>query len=547
MPRLLLIQPPVQDFYDTDIRLQPIGLYYLKAAVQKYLPEFVVSVRDFHHGWGRKTIPLPRELLYLKPFYQFADSGPFSTFHQYYHFGAPFEQIVGEVQQEKPDIIGISSLFSPYYREVLTLAARLKEAMDCPIIIGGSHVSCAPEMMLNDANVDFIIRGEGERPLVEFLKAWQHGKGFAGVPNLGYKKGDELFYNTIAPNYPINELPIPDLPDKETGRYLFNGRPITFVLTSRGCPLQCTFCSVRLTFGSRYRRRTPEDVLAEINHRYRQGFRVFDFEDDNLTFDKGEIKHLCRLLLERFHGRDIQLLAMNGISYASLDAETLELMRQAAFTHLNLALVSCRQEILAAVGRSHRVDKFSEVVRTAAEKGFAMVAYLILGLPEDSLENMIESLLTLARLPVLIGVSIFYLTPGTIIAEKFAPMTPKDIFLSRSTAMAIQTDGVRRRDLYTLFIAARIINFLKGVEFAGQNRSLDQLLRDSAEKDQRTQLGMEILRRLLAEQKLYAATGNGLQEVCEFDSSLFMQLWTEFDWLTTQAGKRITIRDGGKR
>jgi len=543
MPRLLLIQPPVQDFYDTDIRLQPIGLYYLKAAVQKYLPEFQVSVRDFHHGWGRKTIPLPRELRYLKPFYQFADAGPFSTFHQYYHFGAPFEQIVSEVLEEKPDIIGISSLFSPYYREVLSLAARLKQAINCPIIVGGSHVSCAPEMMLSDANVDFIIRGEGERPLVKFLKAWRQGHGFAGVPNLGYKEGGKLVFNAMAPNYPLGELPIPDLPDNETGRYLFNCRPITFVLTSRGCPLQCTFCSVRLTFGSRYRRRKAEDVLAEINHRYSQGFRVFDFEDDNLTFDKGEMQHLCRLLLERFSGQDIQLLAMNGISYASLDHETLQLIKQAGFTHLNLALVSCRQEILSSVGRSHRVEQFGEVVRNAAEQGFAMVAYLILGLPGDTLGNMVESLLTLARLPVLIGVSIFYLTPGTIIAEKFAPMTPKDIFLSRSTAMAIETDGVRRRDLYTLFIAARIINFLKGLEFDGQNQSLDELLTDGAGKDQRTRLGLEVLRRLLEEQKLYAATGNGLQVIPEFAPELFMQLWTKLDWLTTQAGKRITVLD----
>ncbi|MCK9294670.1 MAG: B12-binding domain-containing radical SAM protein [Desulfobulbaceae bacterium] len=544
MPRLLLIQPPVQDFYDTDIRLQPIGLYYLKAAVQKYLPEFQVLVRDFHHGQGRKTIPLPRELRYLKPFYQFADASPFSTFHQYYHFGVPFAEIISQVLKEKPDIIGISSLFSPYYREVLTLAAGLKQAMDCPIIVGGSHVSCAPEMMLGDANVDFIIRGEGERPLVEFLKAWQQGRDLACVPNLGYKKGRELIFNDLAPNYPLDELPIPDLPDSETGRYLFNGRPITFVLTSRGCPLQCSFCSVRLTFGSLYRRRTAEDVLAEIAHRYSQGFRVFDFEDDNLTFDKSEMQHLCRLLINRFHGRDLQLLAMNGVSYASLDRQTLQLMRQAGFTNLNLALVSCKQEILSAVGRTQRVAQFAEVVEAAADLGFAMVAYLILGLPGDNPANMIDSLLTLARLPVLIGVSIFYLTPGTPMAESFPPLTPKDIFLSRATAMAIETEGVRRRDLYTLFITARIINFLKGLEFAGQNQSLDQLLADSAAMDQRPRLGLDLLGRLLAEGKLYAAAGKGLQAVPEFGVQLFLQFWGKLDRLTTLAGKQLVIRDG---
>jgi hypothetical protein len=202
MPRLLLIQPPVQDFYDTDIRLQPIGLYYLKAAVQKYLPEFAVAVRDFHHGWGRKTIPLPRELRYLKPFYQFADAGPFSTFHQYYHFGAPFEVIIDEVLQEEPDIIGISSLFSPYYREVLTLAARLKQAMICPIIIGGSHVSCAPEMMLSDANVDFITAARGNGRWWNSCRHGRRGMASRKCRTLVTKRGMNFFSTPWSPIIP---------------------------------------------------------------------------------------------------------------------------------------------------------------------------------------------------------------------------------------------------------------------------------------------------------------------------------------------------------
>ena len=110
--KLLLLQPPIQDFYDTDIRLQPIGLAYLKAIVHQHLPGVQVVIKDYHHGWRRQTIKVPKELGYLRDYYAYRDESPFSTFHQYFHFGADFETIAQEALEEKPDLIGISSLFS---------------------------------------------------------------------------------------------------------------------------------------------------------------------------------------------------------------------------------------------------------------------------------------------------------------------------------------------------------------------------------------------------------------------------------------------------
>jgi hypothetical protein len=142
--KLLLLQPPIQDYYDTDIRLQPIGLAYLKAAVTQNLPEVEVLLKDYHHGWGRRTIPIPQELDYLKSYYAWPDQSPFSTFHNYFHFGADFEMLAEDAARWKPDLIGISSLFSPYYREALKCAELLKKKTGVPILLGGSHVSDLP-------------------------------------------------------------------------------------------------------------------------------------------------------------------------------------------------------------------------------------------------------------------------------------------------------------------------------------------------------------------------------------------------------------------
>ncbi len=117
--KIVLIQPPVEDFYDTDMRLQPIGLCFLKASIKKALPKVEVVILDFHTGFGRQTLAYPKELNYLKEYYGLHDRSPFSTFHQYYRFGADYKNIAEEVLKHKPDCVGISSLFTPYYREVI--------------------------------------------------------------------------------------------------------------------------------------------------------------------------------------------------------------------------------------------------------------------------------------------------------------------------------------------------------------------------------------------------------------------------------------------
>src|SRR5215475_14943014 len=159
--KVLLIQPPVQDFYETDVRLQPIGLCYLKAAVKKHLPEVEVVIKDYHAGGGRRTVAIPKELRYLTDYYSVADKSPFSTFHQYYHFGKSFDEIESEIAEIKPDVVGISSLFTPYYRAVLEVAARVKKQTRAIVIVGGSHASAAAAALLSSPHVDFVIRGEG--------------------------------------------------------------------------------------------------------------------------------------------------------------------------------------------------------------------------------------------------------------------------------------------------------------------------------------------------------------------------------------------------
>ncbi len=542
--KVLLLQPPVEDFYNTDIRLQPVGLAYLKAAAGKHLPKIQVLVKDYHHGWGRRTIPLPRELAYLKDYYSKDDKSPFSTFHHFYHFGAGFEELAEDVAREKPDLVGIASLFAPYHREALRCAEAIKARCSVPILLGGAQVSAMPETMLAHPAVDFVIQGEGERPFVEFLKAFSGHKRFRAVPNLGYKKNGEMIFNPREENFPIETLPFPDFSDLPRDPYTFEKKPLCFLITSRGCPYRCAFCSVHKTFGHKCRRRSAENILAEIRQRYAEGYRVFDFEDDNLTFDRAEMTELCEKLIKTFPGKDLQLLAMNGICYWTLGRGMLELMRRAGFTHLNLSLVSTNTKLLKEVSRPNPLAKYRAVVKDAVSLGFKVVAYQILGLPDDTLSSMIKTLVFNTKLPVLLGASPFYLIPRSPIARHFPEPSAADIFKARLTAMAIETKHFKREDLYTLLITTRVLNFLKGIPFNAARVNLPKALSIAGKLDKRSAIGAEILRRLLKEKTFYAATSKGLEPLARFKPELFFRLWQKLDSIQTQHSRIIQIRGG---
>ncbi|AXR67289.1 B12-binding domain-containing radical SAM protein [Leptospira mayottensis] len=547
--RLLLIQPPVQDFYDTDIRLQPIGLCYLKGAIQKFLPNIEVIIRDFHRGMGdklagRRTVPIPSELKYLKEYYSVPDKSPFSTFFEYFHFGAPYEDIANEVKFLAPDLVGISSLFSPYYREALKTAETVKKVLDVPVLMGGSHVSACPELMLSNPNVDFIIRGEGEKPICDFLREFQTYKRYAIVDSLGWKENGSLRLNPIGDNFPIQELPSPDVSSLSKEHYLFEGKPIRFVITSRSCPHRCSFCSVHTTFGTKYRRNTVENVLNEIKESYELGYRVFDFEDDNLTFFRPEMKKLCEELIRAFPKKDIRLVAMNGISYISLDSELLRLMKDAGFTNLNLALVSSDKLVRETTKRPHTIEKYLQIVWESFELGFQITSYQILGLPMETLESMIQTLRFNAAQPVLMGASLFYLTPNSPIASDFPERSESDVFLSRLTSMAILSEHFEREDIYSLFIVTRILNFLKSVSVPkGNTVSINEALKILEKCEIRSMIGVRLFEKLINEKKLYASTSKGWILLEKFRYEVFEEVFSGLDGICTLSGGKIDLQD----
>lgn len=539
--KLVLIKPPIEDFYQTKVRLQPLGLAYLKATVKKYFPEIQTKILDFQQGYPAKTIPYPKEIAYLKDYYFPKDKSPFSTFHHYYHFGASYEEVVLKVKEQKPDLILISILFSAYYREALICAKKLKESLKVPIIAGGTHVSCAPLEILKKEYIDFVICGEGEQPLVEFLKAYLHTKDFSQVPNLGYKQKGKLILNPKKPNFPLKEIPWPDFSDFSLKNYTFAKKPICFITCSRGCAYKCKFCSVKATF-PHYNLRDIEDVVAEMNLRYEQGYRIFDFEDDNLSFNKNYFTSLLYSIQKNLAKKDIKCVAMNGIAYFNLDLEILKLMQKAKFKEINLSLVTTNQNLSQNLSRPLKLNKLKEIIKIAKNLNFKIIVYQIIGLPGENLDSILKTMSFIANQPVLLGPSLYYAAPGSKLFNPQSCKTEDPYFRARSTFLITKDSLLTRNELYTLFILSRIINFLKGFSVE-KDLPLSQLLLYKESKNYREKLGLTLLKKLEKEKKLFGYDGKNYFPIPSFS----FNLWTKFKktskYIHTLNKKKIILGD----
>jgi radical SAM superfamily enzyme YgiQ (UPF0313 family) len=467
--KILLIQPPVEDFYQTTLRTLPVGLLYLAASLEQ--AGIDIEMLDCQATPHKHVIDVPPEFAYLERYYRPGNLSPFKLYSHYRHYGLPWEDIRERIRQARAEVIGISALFTPFYREALRVAALAKEIDPaCPVIMGGAHVNACPQQVLANPNVDFVLLGEGERTLPALVSALVDNRSTAisAICGVGYKTRGKLVlpeHGDVVEN--LDALPLPARHLLDPARYTLGGKHVTMLITSRGCPYHCTFCSIFLTAGRQFRTRSLNSIIDEMKLcREHFGIDIFDIEDDNFSFDQQRATAILAAIREEFGDGGIELLAMNGVSAANISEPLVEQMRQTGFRALNLALVTSDKQRQRTTRRPGSTDHFDRVVQKGAEVGIEMVNYLILGLPESSIEEMLESIIHLMERPVLIGPSVFYATPGTASYRQCLEqgwLTSPELALQRSTCFAVETPHFSRLDLVTLFRLCRVLNVVKAL------------------------------------------------------------------------------------
>lgn len=470
MPDILLIQPPIRDFYLTAKRTVPYGLAALAAAVRQ--AGFTVRILDGLATRKTRPAPLPPEMAYLAEFYGRPDVSPMALFHHFRHYGYSFAHIGRKAGESGAFLVGIASLFTAYSHETQETARSVKFFLPgCMVVLGGHHPTALPADAMACPSVDFVIRGEGEVALPRLARALRAGRGLESVPGVVFRRPDGSLH--VSPPAVVADLdgcpqPARDLIDDRF--YRRHRRGSTVVVASRGCPMACSYCSLSRFSGIPYRRRAVASVLAEIDTAVNaHDARFIDFEDENLALDKPWLMALLTGIQTRFGRQGLELRAMNGLFPPSLDAEMVAAMRAAGFRSLNLALATTDRRQLARFRRPDVRRAFDSALSLAAANRLETVGYIIVGAPGQRAAESLADLCYLAERRVLAGVSLFYPSPGSL---DFARCRQKGLLpahpsLFRATALPL-SDTTTRLEGVTLLRLGRLLNFLKALAADGE-------------------------------------------------------------------------------
>ncbi len=454
--RILLIQPPLEDFYTTPIRLYPLGLLYAARVLENSGAE--VEVLDCLAPPRKTKTPVPLSFSHLLPLGRV----PY-FFKGYYRFGLSDGEILRRIRDFVPDLIGISSHFTAYFKSVEELTRLIKRNFDVPIFIGGNHATVfAEEIRRRTPEIDFVLEGPAEDGIPKFLAGLDFDEGVDnGGCHPNSKSGHGMPFGV-------------DWREIEPSHHLVRGddfrigkKNYVSLIASRGCPYGCDFCSVERMFGRIIRYREVDSLIEEMRQNYaRKEVRLFNFEDDNISFDRDWFLEFLGAVESESAMRGIELTAMNGLCWNTLDEEVLAAMKRAGFRELNLSLVTRSRELQRRYLRPDSIDspdKFARLIAAARGLDFFTTVYVIIGLPGQTYAEVKESIDYLLELGVLIGPSVFYLAPGSRLYEEMAvPAAVKDDWnLYRSSAFAVETADLDRAQLLELFSYARQKNLEK--------------------------------------------------------------------------------------
>jgi len=342
--------------------------------------------------------------------------------HQVRIFDQPIENrdegLFELIDEFHPDIVSITA-FSYCYRYVCDLLQLLKTRTEVPLIIGGPHVAAVGSQVLVRTAADFAMRGEAEVAFLIFLE--ELGKkypDFSRVPNLLWRTEDgEIKENENAPFITdLDSLPFPDFSEFKLHKYSYYDSHTMPLITSRGCPYNCNYCSVHLSMGHRFRVRSPENVVAELEHWYRQGFVNFEINDDCFTLDLKRAERICNLIAER--GLEINYQLYNGIRADRISEALLKKMKNSGCVFISYGAESGDQGVIDMMGKGIRLEAVEKAVALTNKVGIRNSVNFMIGHIGETYEKAMKTLALARRLPTdFVNVYNTIPYPGTVLYE----------------------------------------------------------------------------------------------------------------------------------
>lgn len=313
------------------------------------------------------------------------------------HDGADssIKEMIKYVDNISPEVVGITMNTTNRF-DALELARIIKNKYKIPIIAGGPHPTLVPDQILRNYNfIDFIVRNEGEYTTLNLINALEKNADFSKILGISYRKNNEVIHNPPAPIIEdLDELPFPEWKFFDLKKYVsqpeypkeYKNYPYGSIISSRGCPFRCTFCSSGNFWGYKIRFRSAKSVLEEMKMLYNLGIRFIVFNDDNFTSNKKRAIEICKLIIkEGLHEKmGWQCRAEVNI----IDDELLTWMKKANCNMIEFGVEDCTEEGIKWFKKSHTKAQTKAAFDLCKKYGIKTKSYFIIGGDHETKENI---------------------------------------------------------------------------------------------------------------------------------------------------------------
>ncbi len=298
-----------------------------------------------------------------------------------------------ELVKRQPDVIGVTSSTLTYKPAIEIVKTAKKATPDCLTILGGPHVTVMDEQTLSEhPEADIVVRGEGEQTMLELAHRISESnlKDLHEVAGITFRKNGKIVQT---PNRPfiqnLDELPFPAYNYLPLSKYRLLGKAYIPIITSRGCPSQCTFCLASRMLGKRFRTRSPRNVVDELEWlRDTHGADIFAFYDDTFTFDRKRAREIC----EEMKNRNVDLPWDCRTRVDRVSKELLAEMRDANCQLIHFGVESGSQKMLDAMKKGTSVKQNEVAIRWAKEVGISVAISVIVGYPGETMDTLRQTL-----------------------------------------------------------------------------------------------------------------------------------------------------------
>lgn len=308
--------------------------------------------------------------------------------------GCSYEYIYNEIDRLKPDLIGMPTFLNTIQRCLIIADEARKRFPSAKIVLGGVQATITPDQAISRESVDMVVRGEGENVFRDLLLALQGRMALGDVSGLVWRdKGKVIFNKDQAIISNLDTLPFPE-------RRLFpmklyhsssqlRGNNTIHMMTSRGCPFRCTYCTSHMTFGRTFRFHSSQRVIQEMLSLKKEfSADSIQFYDESFTLNRKRVMELCDEMLKQ----KINLPWACFTRVNLVDRELLKKMSAAGCYQIFYGVESATQRLLNLIKKDITVEQIEKAFKWTKEAGIETMASFMIGLPTETLEESYKTI-----------------------------------------------------------------------------------------------------------------------------------------------------------